>query len=57
MRFIKPKNNNAENVDWIVSEPVRSIVKAYVEYTEYRESEVVDVLLFNLLIDKDFLLN
>lgn len=55
MKFIKPKNNNADNVDWIVSERVRAIVKTYAEYTEYSESEVVDMFLLNLLEDKDFI--
>ncbi|KAB2336162.1 hypothetical protein F7731_11730 [Cytobacillus depressus] len=57
LKFIKPKNNNADNVDWIVSERVQAIVKTYVEYTQYSESEVVDLFLLNLLKDKDFLLN
>jgi len=55
MKFIKPKNNNADGVDWIISERVRAIVKAYAEYTEYSESDVVDVFLLNLLDDKDFI--
>ena len=55
MKFIKPKNNKAENVDWLISERVRAIVKTYAEYTEYSESEVVDMLLLNILDDKDFL--
>ncbi|MDP4083495.1 MAG: hypothetical protein Q8934_02660 [Bacillota bacterium] len=55
MKFIKPKNNKAENVDWLISERVRNIVKIYAEYTGYTESEVVDTLLLNILGDKDFL--
>lgn len=55
MKFIKPKNNNAENVDWLISERVRALVKIYAEYTGYSESEVVDTLLLNILDDKDFL--
>ncbi|MEK4869373.1 MULTISPECIES: hypothetical protein [Bacillaceae] len=55
MKFIKPKNNKAENVDWLISERVRAIVKTYAEYTEYSESEVVDMLLLNILDDKDFI--
>lgn len=55
MKFIKPKNNKAENVDWLISERVRAIVKTYAEYTEYSESEVVDMFLLNILDDKDFL--
>jgi hypothetical protein len=55
MKFIKPKNNNADGVDWLISERVRAIVKTYAEYTEYSESEVVDLFLLNLLDDKDFI--
>lgn len=55
MKFIKPKNDNAENVDWLVSERVRNLVKTYAEYTEYIESEVVNKFLLNLLDDKDFI--
>ncbi|MBM7571202.1 hypothetical protein [Aquibacillus albus] len=55
MQFIKPKNKNAEKVDWEISEKVRSTVKYYSEYTEYSESEVVEVFLSNLLEDKKFI--
>ncbi len=55
MKFINPKNTKAEKVDWFISERVRTIVKTYAEYTEYSESEVVDMLLLNLLDDEDFL--
>lgn len=55
MKFIKPKNNKIENVDWLISERVRAIVKTYAEYTEYSESEVVDMFLLNILDDKDLL--
>lgn len=55
MKFIKPKNNKAENVEWLISERVRALVKVYAEYTGYSESEVVDTLLLNILDDKDFL--
>jgi hypothetical protein len=55
LKFIKPKNNKAENVDWLISERVRAIVKTYAEYTEYSESEIVDTFLLNLLDDKEFI--
>jgi hypothetical protein len=55
LKFIKPKNNKAENVDWLISERVRAIVKTYAEYTEYTESEVVDIFLLNILDDKEFI--
>ena len=55
MKFIKPKNQNAEKVDWLISERVRNIVKSYAEYTEHNESEVVNLFLLNLLEDEDFI--
>jgi len=39
----------------VISEHSRAIVKYYAEYTEYPESEVVDLFLKNLLDDKKFL--
>jgi hypothetical protein len=55
MKFIAPKNNKAESVEWLISERVRALVNVYSEYTGYSESEVVDTLLLNILDDKDFL--
>lgn len=55
MKFIKPKNTNAEKVDWFLSERTRAIVKYYAEYTEYSESEVVDKFLLNILEDEEFI--
>ena len=55
MKFITPKNHNAEKVDWFISERVRSIVKNYAEYTEHSESEVINLFLLNLLDDADFI--
>jgi DNA relaxase NicK len=55
VKFIKPKNTNADKVDWLISERTNAIVKYYAEYTEYTESEVVDKFLQNILDDKDFI--
>lgn len=55
MKFIKPKNKNAEKVDWELSEQARAIVKYYAEYTEYKEDEVVGTFLLNILKDEDFI--
>lgn len=55
MKFIKPKNRNAKKVDWEISEKTRAVVSNYAEYTEYSESETVDIFLLNILDDKDFL--
>jgi DNA relaxase NicK len=55
VKFIKPKNTNADKVDWLISERTKAIVKYYAEYTEYTESEIVDKFLKNILDDKDFI--
>ncbi|WP_258549630.1 hypothetical protein [Rossellomorea aquimaris] len=55
MKFIEPRNINAEKVNWLISERARAIVSYYAEYTEYTESDVVDKLLLNLLEDKNFI--
>jgi hypothetical protein len=55
MKFIEPRNINADNVDWRISEHTRAIVSYYAEYTEYTESDVVDKLLLNLLEDENFI--
>ncbi|THE13866.1 hypothetical protein E1I69_06540, partial [Bacillus timonensis] len=55
MKFIKPKNKNVDKVDWLLSERTRAIVKYYAEYTEYPESEVVDLFLLNILEDENFM--
>ncbi|QST00396.1 hypothetical protein IMZ31_02020 [Pontibacillus sp. ALD_SL1] len=55
MKFIEPKNKNSTKVDWDISVRIRAIVKYYAEYTEYSESEVVDMFLVNILNDEQFL--
>lgn len=55
VEYIKPKNKNADKVNWVISERSRAIVRHYAEFTEYTESEVVDMFLRNILGDKDFL--
>ncbi|QST01407.1 hypothetical protein IMZ31_19810 (plasmid) [Pontibacillus sp. ALD_SL1] len=55
MKFIKPKNLNSENVDWLISERARAVVKSYAEYTEHTESEIVNEFLLNILEDEDFI--
>lgn len=53
--YIKPKNQNLDNVDWVISEHTRNVVAAFAEYSEYTESEVVDKFLKNLLTDAEFI--
>lgn len=55
MEFIKPKNKNLKKVDWSLSEDTISLVKAYSEYTDYTESEIVDMFLKNLSKDEHFI--
>ena len=55
MKFIKPKRINAQKNDWLISEQSRAIVKYYAQYSEYPESEVVDLLLKRLLEDQEFM--
>jgi hypothetical protein len=55
VQFIKPKNNIADKVDWLISEQVREIVKNYAEYYEYSESEVVDMFFKTFSKMKSFL--
>jgi hypothetical protein len=42
MEFIKPKNKNLKKTNWQVSEDTIALVKAYSEYCNYSESEVLD---------------
>jgi hypothetical protein len=56
LEFIKPKNKNAKEVNWKISERTRTIVSYYAEYCEYTEEEVVDEFLQrNLLKDDQFI--
>jgi hypothetical protein len=56
LEFIKPKNKNAKEVNWKISERTRAIVSYYAEYCEYTEEEVVDEFLQrNLLKDDQFI--
>jgi hypothetical protein len=55
LKFIKPKRINAQKNDWLISEQSRAIVKYYAQYSEYPESEVVDLILKRLLEDQEFM--
>jgi len=55
MEFIKPKNKNLKKPNWQVSEDTISLVKAYSEYCNYSESEVVDIFLSQLKKDESFI--
>mgnify|MGYP005754814495 CR=1 FL=1 len=53
--YIKPKNLNTTQPEWLISEHTRNIVAAFAEYSEYTESEAVDAFLKNLLTDENFI--
>ncbi|RKQ14105.1 hypothetical protein [Ureibacillus endophyticus] len=54
MRFIKPKDKKVQKVNWEISEQTIDLVKAYAEYTDYSETEVVEFFLRYIREDKDF---
>lgn len=54
MRFIKPKDKKVQKTDWEMSEQTVDLVKAYAEYTDYTETEVVEFFLCYIREDKDF---
>lgn len=55
MEFIKPKNKNLKKANWQVSEDTIALVKAYSEYCNYDESEVLDMFLSKLKEDESFI--
>jgi hypothetical protein len=55
MEFIKPKNKNLKKPNWQVSEDTIALVKAYSEYCNYSESEVLDMFLSKLKEDENFI--
>lgn len=55
MEFIKPKDKNHKRPNWQVSERTLSLVKAYSEYCDYSEGEVIDMFLENLKKDEKFI--
>jgi hypothetical protein len=56
LEFISPKNKNAKEVNWKISERTRAMVSYYAEYSEYSEEEVVDKFLQrNLIKDEQFI--
>lgn len=55
MEFIKPKDKNLKRPNWQVSESTISLVKAYSEYCDYSEGEVIEMFLKNLKKDEKFI--
>jgi hypothetical protein len=54
MRFMKPKEKKTQKTPWEVSERVIDLVKAYAEYTEYSEEEIVEYFLNVIQDDEAF---
>lgn len=50
MKYIKPKTIK-KKVSWNISEKTLTILSQYAKYTQYKEEEVVDMFLENLLTD------
>ena len=53
MKYIKPKTIK-KKVSWNISEKTLTILSQYAKYTQYKEEEVVDMFLENLLTDQGF---
>lgn len=54
MKFIKPKTVK-KKITWSISEKTLIILSYYAKYSQYKEEEVVDMFLENLLVDKGFI--
>jgi hypothetical protein len=54
MKFIKPKTVK-KKITWSISEKTLNILSYYSKYSQYKEEEVVDMFLENLLDDKGFI--
>ena len=55
MRFIQPKKQNLQKVNWALPDKTIAIVKHYAEYTGYSEEEVLSEFLENILDDSQFI--
>ncbi|SHH28456.1 hypothetical protein [Clostridium grantii] len=53
MKYIKPKIAK-KKVTWNISEKTMTILTYYSKYSKYKEEEVVDMFLENLLTDHGF---
>jgi hypothetical protein len=54
MRFMVPKEKNLNTADWEVPQKIIDLVKAYSEYTDYTENEVVEYYLSQIQEDERF---
>lgn len=54
MRFMMPKEKNLKKADWELPQKTLDLVKAYAEYTDYTENEVVEYYLNQIQEDERF---
>ena len=54
MKPIKPKYADTVNVKWSISKRSREIINQYSKYTRYEESELIDMLIGDILEDETF---
>ena len=54
MKPIKPKYSNSVNVQWSISKRSKEIISQYSKYTKYEESELIDMLISDILEDDTF---
>jgi hypothetical protein len=54
LRFMMPKEKNLKKNDWELPQKTLDLVKAYSEYTDYTENEVVEFYLNQIQEDERF---
>lgn len=54
MKPIKPKYSDTVNVQWSISKRSKEIISQYSKYTKYEESELIDILIGDILEDETF---
>lgn len=54
MKPIKPKYSDTVNVQWSISKRSKEIISQYSKYTKYEESELIDLLIGDILEDETF---
>ena len=54
MKPIKPKYYDTVNVQWSISKRSKEIINYYSKYTKYDESELIDLLISDILEDEAF---
>lgn len=55
MNPIKPKYIDTIKANWRISKRSNQIINQYSKYTKYDEGEIIDKLIADILVDKDFI--